>query len=77
MLNQRRGMCWTSNKIVNTGRKIWRPSKWSGKRCLEIIRKCHYQFFGESKGRKRSWYVGWIFTILQSYGAKYVEKCIS
>jgi len=31
------------NKIVNTGRKIWRPVKWNGKINMEITQKYRYQ----------------------------------
>jgi hypothetical protein len=28
--------------------KFWIPAKWSGKSRMEIVKKCHCQFFGKS-----------------------------
>ena len=45
MLKSKKGYLLDFNKRVSTGRKIWRPAKWSGESSIEIIQKCHYQFF--------------------------------
>jgi len=37
-LNHRRGICWSSNKRVNTGSQIWRPAKLSGKSSIGILK---------------------------------------
>ena len=42
-----RGICWTWNRRVNAGHKVWRPSRWRGKSNMDIIKKCQYKFFWE------------------------------
>ena len=44
--NQRRGICWMSNKRVNTGYKIWRPAKWSGKAACKSFKNVTTNFWG-------------------------------
>jgi hypothetical protein len=38
--------CWTSNKTVTIGRKVWRRAKWSAKNSMEIIKKSHKHLGG-------------------------------
>ena len=68
-------MYCTYIKIINTGRKIWRPHKWTGKSSMEIIKKKSLPILGgKSYGRKSLWYGGSSYKILRNCGVQSVFK---
>ena len=67
MLKSKKGhMFWTSYKRVNTGHKIWKPTKWSEKAAWKSLKNVTTNFLGNHKAEN---YRDMVAELVKSYKA--------